>query len=318
MGIRPADKDSIAEAAKLLKQGELVAFPTETVYGLGADARNGEAVAAIFEVKGRPQFNPLIVHIADLQAAEHLVEFNDLARTLARHFWPGALTLVLPKKLEGGLNDLVSAGLETIALRAPSHPIAQQLIREAGIPIAAPSANKSGHISPTTAEHVYSDLGETPALILDAGPTGFGIESTVVAIQNNDVTLLRPGAVTADDLQNLLSRPLLRTDKPVRAPQSPGQLESHYAPRARLRLNATDIRNCETLLAFGTPELSGAPNVINLSKKGDLREAASNLFSALRQLDASGAEAIAVMPIPESGLGEAINDRLRRAAAPKP
>jgi L-threonylcarbamoyladenylate synthase len=299
----PADARGIAIAVRALRQGELVAFPTETVYGLGADATNSRAVAAIFAAKRRPQFNPLIVHVRDLAQAETLAEFPPAARALAARFWPGALSLVLPRRADGALSLLVSAGLDTVALRAPSHPLTQALIAQAG-PLAAPSANVSGRVSPTTAAHVEEELGGRIAVILDGGPTPLGIESTVIGFDGDTPVLLRPGAIPREAL------PALAAAAPGKI-ASPGQLASHYAPRAALRLNAARAQDGEVLLAFGD-----APGV-NLSPSGDLAEAAANLFAMLRALDASGARAIAVMPIPEHGLGEAINDRLRRAAAPR-
>ena len=317
MPVVAATAEMIARAAEALRAGRLVAFPTETVYGLGADATRGEAVAGIFAAKSRPRFNPLIVHVPDAEAAERLAQLSDLDRRLAAAFWPGGLTLVLPKRPGCPVADLTTAGLDTLGLRVPSHPVAHALLREVALPIAAPSANRSGHVSPARAEHVAADLGEVPALILDGGPTVHGLESTVVAVRGGDLVLLRPGAVTAEAIERIAGRPVTRNlhaDRPV----SPGQLASHYAPRAALRLEVRDVREREALLAFGPDPPAHAGATINLSATGDLIEAAANLFSALRTLDAGGAAAIAVMPIPERGLGEAINDRLRRAAAPRP
>jgi L-threonylcarbamoyladenylate synthase len=307
----------IREAARLLRDGRLVAFPTETVYGLGADATNGRAVAAIFEAKGRPRFNPLIVHVTSLAAAEELTEMTPAAGRLAGEFWPGPLTLVLKRRENSPLSDLVSAGLDTVAIRVPDHPIARALLAAVERPLAAPSANKSGRVSATQAQHVAADLGKSIAMILDGGPTAHGIESTVLDVTGDQVALLRPGAVPADVIETVLGQKLLRPSSDAARPSSPGQIESHYAPNARLRLDARDVKNSEALLAFGPhpPETSGL--AINLSSSGDLIEAAANLFAALRALDRSGAATIAVMPIPDEGLGEAINDRLRRAAAPR-
>jgi L-threonylcarbamoyladenylate synthase len=302
--VRAADERAIAEAAAILARGGLVAFPTETVYGLGADATNGEAVAGIFAAKGRPRFNPLIVHVRDREAAERLVTFSSEARALADAFWPGALTLVLPRRAASPLSLLVSAGLDTVALRVPAHPVAAALLAEAGCPVAAPSANRSGRVSATTAAHVAGELGAD--LVLDGGPTPLGIESTVIGFDGARPLLLRPGAVPREDIERVAG-PLAAA--PGGAVRSPGQLASHYAPRARLRLNATN----DVSLGFGP----GAA-ALNLSPAGDLKEAAANLFAMLRLLDASGVETIAVAPIPETGLGEAINDRLNRAAAPRP
>jgi L-threonylcarbamoyladenylate synthase len=289
-----------------------VAFPTETVYGLGADATNDRAVAAIFAAKGRPQFNPLIVHVADVIAAERLVEFSSLARALAASFWPGALTLVLPRCNDTKLSLLVSAGLDTVAIRVPSGNVARKLLAAAGTPIAAPSANVSGRISATTAAHVAEELGDKVELVLDGGPATLGIESTVIGFDGDRAVLLRPGAIARADIEKITA-PLAAPDSKI---SSSGQLASHYAPRALLRLNAKTVGNDEALLAFGKP-LNGAHTTANLSPSGDMVEAAANLFAMLRQLDASGAKRIAAMLIPEHGLGEAINDRLRRAAAPR-
>jgi L-threonylcarbamoyladenylate synthase len=315
--IAPATEAAVRRAAVLLRQGELVAFPTETVYGLGADATNGRAVAAIFAAKGRPRFNPLIVHVPDLAAAEAIAHVSPAARKLAETFWPGPLTLVLERKPGGTLADLVSAGLPTVAVRVPDHAVARSLIEAAGVPLAAPSANRSGHVSPTRAAHVAADLGAHVAMILDAGPTRHGLESTVLDATGDEVVLLRPGAVTVAAIEAVLGQPLRRDAGAGERPLSPGQLASHYATTAHLRLNATDVRTGEALLACGPHPPPASGPVFNLSPTGDLVEAAANLFAALRALDATGAAVIAVMPIPETGLGESINDRLRRAAAPR-
>ena len=306
--VAPADSAAVRRAARLLRGGALVAFPTETVYGLGADATNGTAVAGIFAAKGRPRFNPLIVHLAGLTEAEHHAVFNDTARRLARKFWPGALTLVLPRRADTPLSELVSARLGTVALRVPAHPVAAALLRQAGLPIAAPSANPSGKVSATTAAHVSESLGDKVAFILDGGPTQLGLESTVIGFAGERAILLRPGAIPRGEIE-AITGPLLQADDTI---QSPGQLESHYAPRATIRLNADHAEANEALLGFG-PSQDAA---LNLSPTGDLKEAAANLFAMLRALDKC-ASGIAVMPIPQSGLGEAINDRLRRAAAPR-
>jgi L-threonylcarbamoyladenylate synthase len=310
--IRKADPKAIAEAARIVRAGGLVAFPTETVYGLGADATQGQAVARIFEAKGRPRFNPLIVHVAGLDAARELAEFGEDALALARRFWPGPLTLVLPRAAGVPVSELVSAGLETIAIRVPAHPVSRALIEAAGVPIAAPSANKSGRVSPTRAEHVAEDFGGEIGMILDGGGADAGLESTIVALAPHPA-LLRPGAVAREDIEAVLGRPLARAS--AGKVQSPGQLSSHYAPRAALRLDAAEALPGEALLAFGPEAPEGA---LNLSPSGDLREAAANLFAYLRALDWERPSRIAVMPIPASGLGEAIDDRLRRAAAPRP
>ena len=308
-----ADDGAIAEAARILRAGGLVAFPTETVYGLGADATNGTAVARIFEAKGRPRFNPLIAHVESLDAARDLVQFNGEALALAEKFWPGPLTLVLPKRPSAAcrISELVTAGLDTLAVRVPAHPAARQLLAAAGVPIAAPSANISGRVSPTCARHVEEDLGSAVDMILDGGATQAGLESTIVAFSPAP-TLLRPGGQPREDIEAALGCPL--QDYAQAGVLSPGQLASHYAPHARLRLDAQACEPGELLLAFGPLAPEGA---LNLSPAGDLREAAANLFAYLRELDARGPSQIAVMPIPRFGLGEAIADRLRRASAPR-
>jgi L-threonylcarbamoyladenylate synthase len=313
MSIVPATPEAISNAAEALAKGEIVAFPTETVYGLGANALDARAVARIFAAKERPRFNPLIVHVPELAEAERYALFNEAARTLAESFWPGPLSLVLPKRPACGIADLVSAGLDTIALRAPAHPIAQALLAATKLPIAAPSANRSGRISPTTAAHVEAELGDRPAMILDGGPCELGIESTVVSVVSETPALLRPGALPRQAIELVLGRPLGAGEAEERS-ASPGQLATHYAPATRLRLDAASSGPHEALLAFGPDVPQGARVTINLSESGNLEEAASRLFGALRELDKKGAETIAVMPIPAQGLGEAINDRLRRAA----
>jgi L-threonylcarbamoyladenylate synthase len=317
MAIVRATEEAIRTAAELLRAGRLVAFPTETVYGLGGDATNGRAVAAIFAAKGRPRFNPLIVHLPDAaHAAEHAA-FTPLAQRLAEAFWPGPLTLVLERRAQSNLSDLVGAGLDTVALRVPDHPVAQALLRAVDRPLAAPSANRSGAVSPTRAEHVLADLDDKVDLILDAGPTAHGLESTILDARGEAPVLLRSGAIPAETIEAVAGQPLVRAALQGARPSAPGQLESHYAPRATVRLGASDVRGGEALLAFGARVPTTAGAVINLSETGDLMEAAANLFAALRALDQSGAQTIAVMPVPEHGLGEAINDRLRRAAAPR-
>jgi L-threonylcarbamoyladenylate synthase len=315
MTVMKATPEAIAAAALALRSGALVAFPTETVYGLGADATSGAAVAAIFAAKGRPLFNPLIIHVADLISAQRLACFSAVARKLATAFWPGALTLVLPKARGCAVADLATAGLKTIAVRVPAHAVAHALLAAAGIPIAAPSANRSGHISPTMAAHVACDLAQRVRAILDAGPTPVGLESTVVDVTRKRPVILRLGGIARGDLATVLGEPVALATGEGDMPASPGMLARHYAPATKLRLRATRARLGEALLAFGNdvPKHSGA--LFNLSPAGDLNEAAANLFAALRTLDAAGATGIAVMPIPETGLGEAINDRLRRAAA---
>ena len=313
MPVLPATPEAIRQAAQALARGDIVAFPTETVYGLGANALDARAVAKVFAAKERPRFNPLIVHVPDLAAAELYAVITDTARLLAEAFWPGPLSLVLQKRPACGIADLVSAGLDTIALRAPAHPVAQALLAEVKLPIAAPSANRSGRVSPTTAAHVQAELGELPAMILDGGPCPLGIESTVVSVIGLEPGLLRPGALPREAIELVLGRPLARAKANHRG-ASPGQLAIHYAPATPLRLNVTRPEAGDALLAFGpdTPDFDGPTR--NLSRQGDLNEAAAKLFATLRELDQMGATAIAVMPIPAHGLGEAINDRLQRAA----
>ena len=314
----PADTPAIEDAAKILRDGGLVAFPTETVYGLGASAADGKAVARLYAAKGRPSFNPLISHVADLDAARKLTQFDDLSEKLARAFWPGPLTLVLHKAEGCNVSDLATAGLDSIAIRVPSHPVARDLLRAFGGAIVAPSANRSGHVSPTTAPHVMEDLEGRIDLILDGGQTQVGVESTIVSCLEGRLMLLRPGGIARADIERIIGTPL--EDPPLAvdlaAPLAPGMLASHYAPNAAIRLDATRIEPGEALLAFGPAPLPGATMTLNLSARGDLTEAAANLFSHLRALDSSATK-IAVMPIPMTGLGEAINDRLARAAAPK-
>ncbi|WP_122072598.1 L-threonylcarbamoyladenylate synthase [Pseudophaeobacter sp. EL27] len=309
-----ASPDGIARAAQLLRQGDLVSFPTETVYGLGADARRGDAVAAIYAAKGRPSFNPLIAHVASVEAAKRYVIWNAWAECLARAFWPGPLTLVLPLKPGHGISELVTAGLNTLALRVPAHPTAQNLLAELGGPVAAPSANPSGRISPTTADHVMAGLAGRIAAVVADGPCTVGVESTIVGLAGEAPQLLRPGGLAAEQIEAVLGQPLRGRDlhDPLTAP---GQLLSHYAPQERVRLNATEARAGECYLGFG-PHRGARADDLTLSDTGDLGEAAANLFGHLHRLDALGLP-IAVAPIPETGLGVAINDRLRRAAAPR-
>jgi len=315
-----ADAQSVAAAARVLAAGGLVAFPTETVYGLGADATNGRAVARLYEAKGRPAFNPLIAHVVDLKAAQALARFNPKAARLAKAFWPGPLTLVLPKAAKCRVADLATAGLDTIAVRVPNHKVARDILAAFGAPVVAPSANRSGHVSPTRAEHVQADLAGRIDLIIDGGATPIGIESTIIACLKEPV-LLRPGGLPRAAIEAVLKQKLAYAPSGGRGgdiPLAPGMLAAHYAPRTRLKLDAGRVEPGEALLAFG-PVLAegakGAKKVLNLSARGDLIEAAANLFSHLRALDSAGASAIAVMPIPADGLGEAINDRLARAAA---
>ena len=313
----PADPQAIAEAAARLKAGGLVAMPTETVYGLAADATNDRAVAAIYAAKGRPAFNPLIAHVVDSEAAAREAKFDEFARRLAEAFWPGPLTIVAPVAPTCRVSLLARAGLETLALRAPDHPTAQALIAAAGVPLAAPSANRSGRVSPTTAAHVAADLDGRIDWILDGGPARHGVESTIVACLGGRPRLLRPGALTRERIEAVLGVAL---DDAAHsgAPIAPGQLASHYAPRARLRLGACEVADDEAALDFaGALALSHTAARLDLSPSGDLEEAAAHLFAYLRALDDGGAARIAVAPIPEHGLGAAINDRLRRAAAPR-
>ena len=309
-----ADAAAIETAARCLAAGGLVAFPTETVYGLGADAGNGEAVARLYAAKGRPSFNPLIAHVADVAAARRCGIFTPAAEKLAAAFWPGPLTLVLARQPDCTIADLALAGLDSVAVRMPAHPVAQALLAAFGGPIVAPSANRSGHVSATSAAHVLADLRGRIDLIVDAGPCAVGVESTIVSCIGQP-TPLRPGGVARDPIERVLGGRLATSSTGMR-PLAPGMLASHYAPKAALRLNAASAEPGEALLAFGPAPVTSGP-VLNLSQSGNLVEAAAKLFSHLRALDASGAKRIAVMKVPDGGLGEAINDRLRRAAAPK-
>lgn len=309
------DQTSLAPVIKAavdgLRSGELVGLPTETVYGLGADATRADAVAKIFAAKGRPHFNPLISHVANLEAAERLGVFSPLAKKLAKAFWPGPLSLVVPRQLDCVVCDLACAGLDTIALRVPAHPLMQDVLRAFGKPVAAPSANVSGRPSPTTAAHVGEEFGDKLALVLDGGPSMVGIESAVVAVSGDQATLLRLGGLSRDALE-AVAGPLLAPDASAKAaPASPGMVLRHYAPRAPVRLNGLAAEAGEVLIGFG-PSFEAAD--FNLSPTGDLTEAAAHLFALLRAADARNPKAIVVAPIPETGLGEAIADRLRRAA----
>jgi len=313
--IRKPDAAAYAEAARILRDGGLVAFPTETVYGLGADATSDRAVAAIFEAKGRPRFNPLIVHFADTGEAAAEVVFDHRARAVAARFWPGPLSLVLPRAAACRVSLLCSAGLPSLAVRVPDHPVGQALLEAAGCPLAAPSANPSGALSPTTAAHVASAFGDQVPLILDGGPCPVGLESTVLDLSGADPVMLRPGGVAAAELEALVG-PMVQADADSEI-RSPGMLSSHYAPTRPLRLDAAAAGPEEALLAFGPAPLAGAAATVNLSEAGDATEAAARLFAALHELDRPEFAAIAVMPIPDTGLGAAINDRLRRAASPR-
>ncbi len=301
----------ITRGAAVLAAGGLVAFPTETVYGLGADATSDDAVARVFAAKGRPQFNPLIAHVAAFAAAQELGIFPNDAKRLADVFWPGALTLVVPRQADCPVSLLASSGLPSIALRVPSHAVAQELLKAFGKPIAAPSANRSGRISPTTAAHVRAELGDAVDMILDGGPSQVGLESTVVSFLDGRARLLRPGGIVRQDLEQVLGYKL--DDAEAGPLHAPGQLESHYAPRAALRLNVEKPLPHEVYLGFG----AFAHGPVSLSPTGNLMQAAANLFRLLHEVDAAGADHIAVAPIPGTGLGEAINDRLKRAAAPR-
>jgi L-threonylcarbamoyladenylate synthase len=314
LSILQATPDAIEAAAHRLRDGRLVAMPTETVYGLAADATNPQAVAAIFAAKGRPRFNPLIVHLPHVDAVEQHAILTVPGIRLARAFWPGPLTLVLPRREGSAIADLVTAGLPTVAMRVPSHPVAQALLRAAAIPVAAPSANRSGHVSPTRAAHVAEDLAGVDVLILDAGPAEVGLESTVVDASGPVPVILRLGGIARTAIEQTLGHPVDIASGEPGKPASPGMLTRHYAPATALRLGAAAPVQGEAWLAFGADPQPGWTPRVNLSPSGDLVEAAAQLFAALRRLDAAGATAIAVAPIPDEGLGEAINDRLRRAA----
>jgi L-threonylcarbamoyladenylate synthase len=310
------------DVCKALLAGDLVAVPTETVYGLAADATNGTACAKIFEAKGRPQFNPLISHVASLGAALDHGIFDKQALALANAFWPGPLTLVVPKRETSSISDLATAGLDTVALRVPDGPVMRFLSEKTGRPLAAPSANRSGKISPTRAEDVVADLEDALSFVIDAGPCAVGIESTIVGVADGTPRLLRPGGIAREDIETVLGMDLAGASPAMRpdAPAAPGMLSSHYAPNARLILNARQATPEDALLSFGPTPLPGSTQAhaeFNLSPSGDLREAAANLFRAMRVLDSSGAKTIRVQFIPNFGLGEALNDRLRRAAAPR-
>jgi L-threonylcarbamoyladenylate synthase len=318
--ILPAGEAAMTAAARCLAQGGLVGFPTETVYGLGADATNPAAVARLYQAKGRPSFNPLIAHVGDLAAARNIAHFDAQGVLLAEAFWPGPLTLVLPRTSDCAVADLATAGLDTIAIRVPAHPVARDLLKRFGRPVVAPSANLSGHVSPTNAAHVQSDLEGRIDLIVDGGPVAVGVESTIVGCFDTAI-LLRPGGLPRGDIERVLGRPLARppedADRDTAHPLAPGMLASHYAPRTPVRLEAAHLEAGEALLAFGPGAVPGADRAVatlNLSTQGDVAEAAANLFGYLRALDLAGARTIAVTPIPHHGLGEAINDRLRRAA----
>jgi L-threonylcarbamoyladenylate synthase len=320
-----ASTDSVNEAAGVLKSGGLVAMPTETVYGLAANALDGAAVARIFAAKGRPAFNPLITHVLSAEQAAQYVVLDERAQILIHHFWPGPLTLILPRRAGCKISELVGAGLPSLAVRSPAHKVARQLLELSGLPLAAPSANRSGSLSPTTPAHVAESLGDAVDMILAAGACTVGVESTVLDLTENVPLILRPGSITADDLEQVLNVKVESDFTPTETPKSPGQLLKHYAPSIPLRLNAIDLETGEALLAFGSDKFMGIrgggaakdlPETMrrNLSESTDLHEAAANLFAMLKDLDRPQHKGIAVMAIPEKGLGIAINDRLRRAA----
>jgi L-threonylcarbamoyladenylate synthase len=308
--VLPPTDENVKKGADILKNGGLVSFPTETVYGLGADATNDKAVASIYEAKGRPSFNPLISHVYSVEQAKELVFVDELAEKLMDEFWPGSLTLVLKRKPDSPLSHLVSAGLDTAAVRMPNHEKALKLIKKAAKPIAAPSANASGTISPTRAYHVYQSLGDRVDLILDGGFCTVGVESTVLHVSEGVVTLLRAGGIAVEDVEKVIGKKVVRPSQDPKAPRSPGQLKSHYAPSKSVRLNATDKKEGEALLGFGDEKDAD----LNLSKKADLVEAAANLFAMMIELDKSDCKSIAISPIPFEGLGLAINDRIKRSA----
>ncbi len=318
-------RQSVIRSSDALQQGQLVAFPTETVYGLGANARDDKAVARIFDAKGRPRFNPLIIHTYSAESAFLYVQANDVAVELAEYFWPGPLTMILPRRKDCSVSELASAGLSTLAVRVPRHELAQELLRMTGLPIAAPSANRSGSISPTTPQHVAESLGDRIGMILAGGACDVGLESTVIDLTSGTPLILRPGAITAEEIERSTGLKAYYDFGETDKPRSPGQLLRHYAPGAKLRLNAVDIEEDEALLAFGSLKFMGSKGggfardlpeerLLNLSETGDLIEAAANLFRMMRMLDMKN-DRIAVMPVPEQGLGIAINDRLRRAAS---
>lgn len=310
---------AITTASIVLADGFPVAIPTETVYGLAADATNPAAITRIYETKGRPRFNPLICHMADLAMAERYASFDPISRTLAERFWPGPLTIILPLKPESGIHSLATAGLDTVGLRIPKG-FASDLIRAFGRPLAAPSANTSGKVSATSAAHVAEDLGSKLKLILDGGSAPVGVESTIVRVEGDAIRLLRPGGVAAEDIEKATSLKVIRPEAPAAIIEAPGMLASHYAPGAAVRLNARHVESDEALVRFGKPDVGNidkAKAVFDLSETGDLAEAAANLFDMLKRADATGVTRIAFTPIPSHGLGEAINDRLARAAAPR-
>jgi L-threonylcarbamoyladenylate synthase len=316
---RTEPERALAVACETLAQGLPVAIPTETVYGLAADATDPDAISRIYEMKGRPRFNPLICHVADFDMARRYVDFDPISQTLAEAFWPGPLTLILPMKPKSGVHPLASAGLDTLGIRMPEG-FSRAVIKRYGKPLAAPSANTSGKISPTSAQHVEADLGGKLALILDAGPAEIGLESTIIKVDGGEIRLLRPGGLDVADIEKLTGKTVLRSETAGAAIEAPGMLASHYAPAAAVRLNAADVKPGEVLIRFGGTALPGEANatlVLNLSPSANLREAAANLFAYMKKADACGAATIAFGPIPSEGLGEAIIDRIERAAAPR-
>jgi L-threonylcarbamoyladenylate synthase len=309
--VLPVSPEALDQAAAVIRTGGLVAIPTETVYGLAADAANGEAVARIYAAKGRPRFNPLICHVSSLEMARRIGVFSPLALRLAEAFWPGPLSLIAPRAADAPVSALASAGLPTIAVRMPDHEAALDLIRRVDRPLAAPSANLSEQLSPTTAQHVAAQLSDRLDLILDGGPCRSGVESTIIAVDGDRLVQLRPGAIARADIAGVAEQQVMSPEEG--AIRAPGMMQRHYAPRAQLRLDASDVREGELFLAFGDPPRGVAPT-LNLSTRGDLIEAASNLFAMLHELDARGTH-IAIAPLPDEGIGEAICDRLKRAAA---
>lgn len=316
--IRQASPATIKNAASILKKGKLVAFPTETVYGLGADATNDTAIGKVYEAKNRPRSNPLIIHVASLESAKRIAVLDERANMLALKFWPGALTMILPRQRQCQVSKQACAELDTIAVRIPGNETALALLRETARPIAGPSANASGRTSPTIAEHVIHSLGEAVSFVLDGGPCRVGIESTVINLSEDDPVLMRPGGIPVSDLEALVGPLALPFNTNESEPTSPGSAKSHYAPGLPVRLEAFNVDSDESLLAFGPHPPKGAGKMLNLSSAGDLNEAASNLYRMMTELDDPKFRQIAVMPMPESGVGRAINDRLRRAAAPRP
>lgn len=318
--IDPDEGAAIDAATAVLAKARPVAIPTETVYGLAADATDPGAITSIYETKGRPRFNPLICHMADLAMAERHATFDPLSRKLAERFWPGPLTLVLPLEAESTIHPLATAGLDTVGIRVPKG-FAGELIRAFGRPLAAPSANSSGRISPTTAQHVEADLGERIELVIDAGPCPVGVESTILKIEDGRIRLLRPGGVPVEAIEEATGLAVERPNATgTAAIEAPGMLASHYAPNAHVRLDATSVMPGEALIRFGNQPVEGIDQAaadFDLSPTGDLAEAAANLFGFLKRADQTGASGIAVTPVPDHGLGEAINDRLKRAAAPR-